>query len=207
MDNVAMLFRNVNTIRAFASVPIPQSSETHEALTFARDQLRSLLENRFDIKAIWEDTSYHITLRFFGEVTYKQVRNIQLYEHTPSAPTQKQFDLALSHYDIFTEEGSSIIYLSVRGDVEELRIAALQANEAAKFAGLPPPEFPFHPHVTLCRIPPISPSDVEELGEQLWRLDDIPLIKWTVSHLDLMYSHRAKDMLGEVRMEYREITR
>ena len=208
MDSVEKALRETGTIRAFAAVSLPRSLYTSDALMIARKQLYSLLEGEFGVKAEWEDAGYHITLRFFGDVTYEQIHKIQHSLLVTSSPMQNRFNLSLGHYGTFPDKSvRNIIYLGLRGEVEGLRVAAWRADEAARYSGLPPADFAFNPHITLCKIPYLGPGESEKLRESLYDLPELLSLQWTVPYIALMYSYRAKDMLGNSHIEYRQLSR
>ena len=97
--------------------------------------------------------NWHITLRFLGRTEPPQ-RDIVL-AHVAQDLTQTPFRLAFDGLGAFPRPGrATVLWLGIERGAEELAGVAAGCEEAARAAGFPEEDRPFHPHVTLSRIRP-----------------------------------------------------
>ena len=105
--------------------------------------------------------NFHFTLRFAGTAgrTVAERWLAALDQAEKPAP----FRAGLGGLGAFPKPSrAAVAWLGAEGGREGLERLAAVAEEAARAAGLPPEERPFHPHVTLARIRP--PADLRAAG-------------------------------------------
>ena len=126
-------------MRLFVGIPMPAA--LRDALTLARGGLEG---------ARWvEPSDYHLTLRFLGEVSAREARDLA---DALAAVDGYPFDVAVEGYGAFGDGGPGSLHLAVRASDPLLRLKA-SVDEAARAAGLGPPDARrYSPHVTLARF-------------------------------------------------------
>lgn len=104
--------------------------------------------------------NWHLTLRFLGagRTDQRERLSAHLDEHLGGGAFTLRFD----GLGAFPRPGrATVAWLGVSGDLERIDAIAAECEEAARAAGFPPEERPFHPHLTLSRIRP--PEDMRAL--------------------------------------------
>ena len=105
--------------------------------------------------------NFHITLRFAGEVGQPVAE--RLLAALDRAEKPPPFSARLGGLGAFPKPSrATVAWLGAEEGRKGLERLAAIAEEAAREAGLPPEERPFHPHVTLARIRP--PADLRAAG-------------------------------------------
>ena len=128
----------ISMYRLFAALPIPQ--ELHDGLTDLQDGLDG---------ASWRpEENFHITLRFFGEVTHTTARDLDDLLATIRC---KPFEISLEGVGWFGRREPSSVWARVR-ESNELRALSAQCERIARRMGLQPDRRPFTPHVTLAYL-------------------------------------------------------
>ena len=187
------------THRCFIAIPMPGAvlSALHDIPMVFR-------------KSVWgpgedhgfkpEDAGLHITLRFLGGLTARQVQRVKAldcFDHR--AVDIMPFSLELDGLGLFYREDGvtpTLLYAALQGELDKLNTLQERSDKLALEAGCPPMSFPFHPHITLGRFTrPVGGEElervhaaVEEIGSK-W----IPETKWDVEGGALMHSWRYPD--------------
>ncbi len=137
--------------RVFAAVPLPP--EVRLALEDALTGLK--IPGRLVPPENW-----HLTLRFLGsveEVTYER-----FLAGLGGVEERGPFTVRLGHLGAFPRpKRATVVWIGVDRGVEDLVELNLVTEGAARAAGLPAEERPYHPHLTLARVRP--PRDVSDL--------------------------------------------
>ena len=188
--------RPERTIRAFVAVKVvgPAAKE----VTSTRKRLMSELPRESAAGMSWETGHPHVTLRFLGNMTRRQVRQLQHASPVTARPVQARFTLSLGPLGVFPEEGRpKVLWAGVHGDLEALRLARWRVDMAIVDAGLQySDDYPFNPHVTLGRFSDDDPTDPHELRRAIAAASDPRPVSWDVGAITLMYS--VRDFLGRV---------
>lgn len=151
--------------RVFAAVPIPH--ETQLAVDRWRSELRlpagassSASGGRVRARPV-PVGNFHLTLRFAGEVERTVLE--RLCAALDQAETPAPFNMRWGGLGAFPKPSrAATAWLGVARGRDDLARLATAAEEAARSAGLPPEERPFHPHLTLARFRP--PVDLRPAG-------------------------------------------
>lgn len=100
--------------------------------------------------------NFHLTLRFAGEVERAGLE--RLCAALDQAETPAPFKIRLGGLGAFPKPSrAATAWLGVERGRDSLARLAAAAEEAARAAGRPPQERPFHPHLTLARFrPPVD---------------------------------------------------
>ena len=94
-----------------------------------------------------DEDNLHLTLRFFGDISDAQARDVCDLLETLDADA---FSLKIAGFSTFGAEPHSL-YASVDNN-PALEALARGNDRAARGAGLPPAKRPFKPHITLARL-------------------------------------------------------
>lgn len=108
--------------------------------------------------------NWHLTIRFLGSTEPEERDRVlgALDDEELTLP----FVLGFAGLGAFPRPGSAtVLWLGVGRGADELGELAEVCERAARRAGLPPEERPFHPHLTLARVRP--KQDVTELVERV----------------------------------------
>lgn len=103
--------------------------------------------------------NFHITLRFFGELSHAQAEDLdELLAQIQAGP----IEISLEGMGWFGRREPSAVWARVR-ESDELRSLSAQCERAARRLGLAPDKRPFTPHVTLAYLKHTPLEDA-----QLW---------------------------------------
>jgi 2'-5' RNA ligase len=168
-------------IRAFLAVDLPASLRA--VLSWAQEELR---KSGADVK--WVPVgNIHITMKFFGNITDKQVADIS-DAVTPIATGQAPFALTVTDAGAFpTPKSPRVVWLGVGGDLEAMRDFHRRLEAALAALGFPPEDRPFSPHLTLGRVK--SPTGRPALTRSLVNLPPPPAAPFQVSEIVLFRSN------------------
>ena len=159
--------------RLFTALDVPQTV----ALELSR--LRGGLPG-----ARWIDqTNYHITLRFIGDVEGHVARDVAAVLDDVTAI---DFDIELAGLDSFGSKKPHSIYAKV-AKTDALMTLQADIERAVKRIGLPPETRKFTPHVTLARLKGASSADV---ATYLSRNGGLEAMRFTAERF-VLYSSRA----------------
>ena len=152
--------------RVFCAL-MPQNPAFTDAIAVARNALTEKLGTVAE-RVDWEEQP-HLTLRFFGEMERRHIVALLThdrqhnYQPALTLPLRSDGDsdsphpsyLALANFGLFPGEGSrrAVLYADVAGDLDGLYQCFDAVQATATAMNLPPMEFPFHPHITLGRLP------------------------------------------------------
>lgn len=124
--------------RLFAALPVPE--EIHAGLQETQTGLAG---------ASWRPPeNFHITLRFFGDVTHARARDLDEMLATIRA---RRFEIRLEGMGWFGRREPTAVWARVP-DSEALRELAAQCERIARRLGFEPDRRPFTPHVTLAYL-------------------------------------------------------
>jgi 2'-5' RNA ligase len=161
--------------RLFAALPVP------EDLWGGLAALQTNLPG-----ASWRpEENFHITLRFFGDLSHSQARDLdELLAEIRCAP----FEISMEGAGWFGRREPSAVWARVREN-DALRSLSAQCERAARRLGLAPDKRPFNPHVTLAYLHEATLEDTRKWVEthQAYRSD-----RFTADSFHLYSSHSAK---------------
>ncbi|MAN67337.1 RNA 2',3'-cyclic phosphodiesterase [uncultured Hyphomonas sp.] len=124
--------------RLFAALPVPE--EFHPGLVETQTGLSG---------ASWRPAkNFHITLRFFGDVSHASARDLDELLAEISCPP---FEVSLEGMGWFGRREPTAVWARVR-ESDALRALSAQCERAARRLGLEPDRRPFTPHVTLAYL-------------------------------------------------------
>ena len=108
--------------------------------------------------ARWIDReSYHITLRFIGDIEISLAREIAAELDLVDAPP---FSLRLKNIDVFAGRSPNAIFAGVEESPDLKRLQHMH-ERICQALGLPAEPKKFTPHVTLARLKDTSPRDLQ----------------------------------------------
>ncbi len=112
--------------------------------------------------ASWRpERNFHITLRFFGDLSHMQARDLDDLLGDIRAPG---LEIRLEGVGWFGRREPSAVWARVR-ETDELRALAGQCERAARRLGLPADRRNFTPHVTLAYLHGTTPQEVTAWAE------------------------------------------
>lgn len=124
--------------RLFAALPVPE--DVHDGLIDTQQGLDG---------ASWRPAeNFHITLRFFGDVSHTRARDLDEMLATISA---RPFEIRLEGMGWFGRREPTAVWARVR-ESDELRSLAAQCERIARRLGFEPDKRPYTPHVTLAYL-------------------------------------------------------
>ena len=137
--------------RLFAALPVPE--DLWDGLAALQDRLPG---------ANWRsEENFHITLRFFGELSHTQARDLDELLGEIRCPP---FDLSIEGTGWFGRREPTAVWARVR-ESDELRSLSARCERAARRLGLEPDRRPFTPHVTLAYLKGTSLEDARRWVE------------------------------------------
>lgn len=161
------------------------------ALEIAGDVRRSLEEiiGRLDLPHFhvrWvSPKNLHLTLRFLGEIPEQAVPGISRAAGEAAAQT-RPFAICLKGLGAFPASGNPrVVWVGMEDDRAVLRLERLLTG-ALEAAGVPPPDRPFRPHLTLGRVK--SGRGAAELKKHLERNRALEAGRMTVERMGLIRS-------------------
>ena len=133
-------------MRVFLAIEL--DAETRSALeTFQRDLQKWLPPINWVRPQSW-----HLTVKFLGEIDEKQVEPIQRAVEK-AASHCASFSLQIEGFGGFPHlRRPRVLWAGVSGQVDELQLLALHVDEALSPLGFPSESKSFRPHLTLARI-------------------------------------------------------
>ncbi len=134
-----------NRIRAFLAV------ELDEEVRRALEEIQKGLDSRtLDVRWV-RPGNLHLTLRFLGEVPEDEIPGIREAAGKTAAETSP-FRMTLQGLGAFPSGGRPrVVWIGVREPAPLLEMERRLSRELG-LAGLPPPDKPFRPHLTLGRV-------------------------------------------------------
>lgn len=143
-------------IRVFCAVELPRATRAHAFEHAAR--LRAAATT--GVKVNWErEEKFHITLKFFGELTPATLELLSHAAQRAAARTQP-FELRLQGAGVFpSPERPHVLWLGVADDAG--RLLGLQSGLEDEFAlaGARRDRRTFHAHVTIARLRAAGPAE------------------------------------------------
>lgn len=145
-----------------------------------------------DVRWVRND-AFHITLKFCGEIDYSLLYKLEnALEHGFNLKKLRPFTLELSGVGAFPGfRNPRVLWAGVAGEDDQIHRIASLVERAALAAGVEPDRRPFHPHVTLARIPPMVEIPVSVLKVMNSKGDEWG--EWVVSSVTLMGSELLPD--------------
>jgi 2'-5' RNA ligase len=124
---------------------------------------------------------WHLTLAFLGDVADDRRPELErrlarvAARHHPVA-------LRLSGAGRF---GNRVLVVKLSGDIPAMKRLAASTGAAARRAGIPVPDRPYRPHLTLARTGSTGADDLRPLAARLAAFESTP---WTAAGFDLVQS-------------------
>jgi 2'-5' RNA ligase len=147
-------------IRAFLAIELPE--DILRKISGLQEKLNREISGRIS----WtRPHSQHLTLKFFGDISAEDVKNIcaAVHKHTAS---EASLNLKIEKLGVFPDaHRPRVLWCDTTGDVE--RLSALQKKMDGDFAkiGFPAEGRPFRAHLTLARIK--DPRELTGISEAL----------------------------------------
>ncbi|AKU18523.1 hypothetical protein VV02_01070 [Luteipulveratus mongoliensis] len=160
-----------------------------------REDLAAFLEPRAEHPWIAEE-QWHITLAFMADVPDRAVD--ELIDGLASAAARRTpLNLQLAGAGAFPDPWSAkVLWMDVRGDVEELERLATNVRNSAQHAGADPDGRAFRPHLSVSHL-----RRVQEQTRWVRVLDTYSGPTWTASEICLVESHLGSGPHGRPRHE------
>lgn len=139
-------------MRTFIAISMPATVQG--AIQQRQQQLEAALTTAHLNRTVrWTPpAAIHLTLRFLGETTEPQRRDLQS-RLLHIAANQRPFSLALGELGCFPNlRAPAIVWLGLRSAVEPLKQLQQQVELAAQGVGFPAERKPFRPHLTIGRM-------------------------------------------------------
>ena len=134
-------------IRAFLAIDPPEN------ILQAMSRLQEKLKREISGRISWtKPQGQHLTLKFFGDISSEDVKNICSAVQNRVASGQS-FNLKIEKLGVFPDaRRPRVLWCGVTGDTEKLSIFQKQLDSDFAGIGFPAEDRPFHAHLTLGRI-------------------------------------------------------
>jgi RNA 2',3'-cyclic 3'-phosphodiesterase len=193
----------MSVIRAFIAIELPPKVQD------CLEQVSSQLKDQLGEKIVrWVPVeNIHLTLKFFGDVSVKNLKVLQEIINAEAA-SQKKMEISIGRLGAFPKiRRPRVIWIGVESPPELLALQRGVESRTTK-VGYPPDEREFSPHLTLGRVSrTASPSDVRKIGEVLSaspvgflgvaRVQAVHLFKSDLQPSGAVYSKMFTAPLGE----------
>lgn len=153
--------------RAFLAILLPDAIKKAIYAQFS-SKLKKL---PLDVKWV-EEENYHLTLKFFGYLSAKEIQKIHniMNQLTPQI---EQFTLSCEGLGVFPDlSNPRVIWLGLSGELEKLKTVHAKIERELSAAGFPVEEREFQPHLTIGRFR--SDSNLELFIEFFDKAKEIP---------------------------------
>ena len=134
-------------IRAFLAIDPPEN--ILQAISRLQDKLKREIGGRIS----WtKPQGQHLTLKFFGDISTEDVKNICTVVQNRIA-SEQSLNLKIEKLGVFPDtRRPRVIWCGVMGDTEKLSIIQKQLDGVFANIGFPAEDRPFQAHLTLGRI-------------------------------------------------------
>lgn len=129
-------------MRLFIAIPLP--AQAHEALRSAQNELKRFCSGGRFVPP----ENFHITLHFLGETEQLREAVDALRQGVRGI---HPFSLTLGEYGCFRQSRNRTSFISLQGDLDELKLLHQTINSALLDQGFPRQRQKFQPHITLGR--------------------------------------------------------
>ena len=169
-------------IRAFLAIELPE--DILRKISGLQEKLNREISGRIS----WtRPHSQHLTLKFFGDISADDVKNIcaAVHKHTAS---EASLNLKIEKLGVFPDaHRPRVLWCGTTGDVE--RLSVLQKKMDGDFAkiGFPAEERPFRAHLTLARIK--DPRELTGISEALMKYSSFTAGEFVCRNLVLFQSN------------------
>ncbi|MDD5712354.1 MAG: RNA 2',3'-cyclic phosphodiesterase [Smithellaceae bacterium] len=128
----------------------------------------------------------HLTLKFFGNIDPARIGDIaEVVRDKTSA--QRKLSFEVRSLGVFPDANRPrVIWLGMKGDVEELRTLQKDIDRSLQKIGFPPEDKPFRPHLTLGRIK--TPKGLIGLARAIEKGEDVSAGSFSCDRLILFKS-------------------
>jgi 2'-5' RNA ligase len=168
-------------IRAFLAIEPP------EDILQAMVRLQEKLKREISGKLSWtRPQGQHLTLKFFGDISTEDVKNISAAVQNRVAP-KLSLHLKIEKPGVFPDARKPrVLWCGASGDVEKLSALRKQLDGDFAAIGFPEEDRPFRAHLTLARIK--DPHGLTGLGEALTKHSAFAAGEFTCNELILFQS-------------------
>ncbi len=154
------------------------------------DSLIRILKKEYADGKWTRSKAAHLTLNFFGEIDQKSVDGI-IRALEPMTETRLTFEVVLQGVGAFPSFARPrVLWAGLAGDVRDLLELKQEIDVCLEKIGIPPETRPFHPHLTLGRVPSAVKRNIC-LADQI--LNYASLKKFKVNRLVLFRSDLGRE--------------
>ncbi|MEH1166378.1 RNA 2',3'-cyclic phosphodiesterase [Micromonospora sp. CPCC 205539] len=177
-------------MRLFVAVYPPAEAVAHLVAPLARLRLSAAAATGTNVR-LADPTHLHLTLAFLGAV--EAVRLVEVESALGLAAEEFRDSrhalprLSLGGGGLFGQGRPSVLWVDLRGDVEELHVLAGLIRARLRRARLPYDDRPLRPHLTVAR--PGDRVDAADVEADRATLDDYQGPEWPATELLLVRSH------------------
>ena len=173
---------SAKNIRAFLAIEPPE--DILEKVSHLQEKLKREINGRIS----WTKTQgQHLTLKFFGDISGEDVRNISSAVPKRTA-TEAPLNLKIEKLGVFPDaRRPRVIWCGMAGDVERLSVLQKKLDDDFAAIGFPPEDRPFKAHLTLARIK--DPRELTGMNESLKKHNEFATGDFTASELILFQSN------------------
>jgi 2'-5' RNA ligase len=142
-----MTVDSVKNIRAFLAIEPPEN--VLQEITRLQEKLKREISDRIS----WtKPEGQHLTLKFFGDISKEDIKNICTVVQKRTVSEQK-LNLKVEKLGVFPDaRRPRVIWCGVSGDVERLSVLQKKLDNDLAAIGFPAEDRSFKAHLTLARI-------------------------------------------------------
>jgi 2'-5' RNA ligase len=136
-------------MRVFIAIDI--DDKTRKAIASLQKQIASKVDvKKGDLKWV-EPNNIHLTLKFLGEISDEQLKEVSEIVNTVAQAHQK-FTLEIESVGSFGGRSAKVVWVGASKGTDELLALQKDLDDLLAQAGYPKEEREFSAHLTLCRV-------------------------------------------------------
>ena len=172
---------SVKNIRAFLAIEPPE--DILQKISVLQEKLRREISDRIS----WtKPEGQHLTLKFFGDISQEDVKNICTAVQKRTVP-ESPLNLKVEKLGVFPDaRRPRVIWCGVSRDVERLSVLQKKIDSDLAAIGFPTEDRPFRPHLTLGRIK--DSHGISGIGEALTKCSAFAAGEFNCTELILFQS-------------------
>ena len=172
---------DVKNIRAFLAIEPPEN--VLQEITRLQEKLKREISGRLS----WtRPQGQHLTLKFFGDISTEDVKNICSAVQNRIVSEQK-LNLKVEKLGVFPDvRRPRVLWCGVTGDVERLSVLQKKIDNDLAAIGFPAEDRPFKAHLTLARIK--DSRDMTGISEALKKHNEFTAGEFNCTELILFQS-------------------
>jgi RNA 2',3'-cyclic 3'-phosphodiesterase len=175
-------------LRLFVALELPPS------MVAELERVKSKLRPRINVPLKWVSSKgSHLTLKFLGYVEENRVPSIEEAMKVAAA-SAGPLSLCAGSVGSFGGRRPRVVWMGLEGDISELIKLQISLDKALGRLGLEAESRPYHPHLTLARVPErLTREEYEQVNDALAEMTPPRGERVEFNELSLMQSTLKRD--------------